>query len=79
VLGHLEQMRVCCFRQNDMSFYNLDSMRKALQQAQTNSNDAVKVHYYIIVFEFIFNCEFTYLEGVQLVVCTRSRGGIAIV
>ncbi|XP_069697263.1 integrator complex subunit 3 isoform X2 [Periplaneta americana] len=38
VLGHLDQLRQCC-RQNDFHFYSLDSMQRALQQAQSLCTD----------------------------------------
>ncbi|PZC79911.1 hypothetical protein B5X24_HaOG215675 [Helicoverpa armigera] len=45
VLGHLEQMRVCCVEQNDMSIFNMECMQKALQQAQSNSSDSLRRQY----------------------------------
>ncbi|XP_026741044.1 integrator complex subunit 3 homolog isoform X2 [Trichoplusia ni] len=42
VLGHLEQMRVCCVEQNDMSIFNMECMQKALQLAQSNSSDSLR-------------------------------------
>lgn len=38
VLGHLDQLRQCC-RQNSFHFYSLDSMQRALQQAQSLCTD----------------------------------------
>jgi len=38
VLGHLDQLRQCC-RQNNFHLYNLDSMQRALQQAQSLCTD----------------------------------------
>ncbi|KAM3965550.1 integrator complex subunit 3 [Aphomia sociella] len=45
VLGHLEQLRVCCVQQDDMSIFNMQCMQKALQQAQSNSNDSLRRQY----------------------------------
>lgn len=45
MLGHLEQMRVCCVEQNDMSMFKMECMQKALQQAQSNSSDNLRVRY----------------------------------
>ncbi|KAJ8714539.1 hypothetical protein PYW07_002764 [Mythimna separata] len=45
VLGHLEQMRVCCVEQNDMSIFNMECMQKALQLAQSNSSDSLRRQY----------------------------------
>ncbi|XP_023951765.1 integrator complex subunit 3 homolog [Bicyclus anynana] len=45
VLGHLEQIRVCCVDQNDMSIFNMECMQKALQQSQSNSSDSLKRQY----------------------------------
>ncbi|XP_021933684.1 integrator complex subunit 3 isoform X2 [Zootermopsis nevadensis] len=38
VLGHLDQLRQCC-RQNNFHLYSLDSMQRALQQAQSLCTD----------------------------------------
>lgn len=38
VLGHLDQLRQCC-RQNNFHLYSLDSMQRALQQAQNLCTD----------------------------------------
>ncbi|KAJ9587486.1 hypothetical protein L9F63_028259, partial [Diploptera punctata] len=38
VLGHLDQLRQCC-RQNNFNLYSLDSMQRALQQAQSLCTD----------------------------------------
>lgn len=45
VLGHLEQLRVCCVEQDDMSIFNMQCMQKALQQAQSNSSDSIRRQY----------------------------------
>ncbi|XP_034833377.1 integrator complex subunit 3 homolog [Maniola hyperantus] len=45
VLGHLEQIRVCCVEQDDMSIFNMECMQKALQQSQSNSSDSIKRQY----------------------------------
>ncbi|KAI5651402.1 integrator complex subunit 3 domain-containing protein [Phthorimaea operculella] len=45
VLGHLEQMRVLCVEQNDMSIFNMECMQKALQQSQSNSSDSLRRQY----------------------------------
>ncbi|CAG4935167.1 unnamed protein product [Colias eurytheme] len=45
VLGHLEQIRVCCVEQNDMSIFNMECMQKALQHSQSNSSDSLKRQY----------------------------------
>ncbi|KAJ0175157.1 hypothetical protein K1T71_009298 [Dendrolimus kikuchii] len=45
VLGHLEQMRVSCVEQDDMSIFNMECMQKALQQAQSNSSDSLRRQY----------------------------------
>ncbi|XP_037874354.1 integrator complex subunit 3 homolog isoform X2 [Bombyx mori] len=42
VLKHLEQMRMCCVEQDDMSIFNMECMQKALQQAQSNSSDSLR-------------------------------------
>ncbi|XP_066993064.2 integrator complex subunit 3 isoform X2 [Anabrus simplex] len=39
VLGHLDQLRQCC-RQNNFHLYSLDTMQRALQQAQSVCTDA---------------------------------------
>lgn len=43
VLGHLEQMRVHCVEQDDMSIFNMECMQKALQLSQSNSSDNIRV------------------------------------
>ncbi|GBP60192.1 Integrator complex subunit 3 homolog [Eumeta japonica] len=45
VLGHLEQLRVGCVEQDDMSIFNMECMQKALQQAQSNSSDNLRRQY----------------------------------
>ncbi|KAJ2949698.1 hypothetical protein O0L34_g15629 [Tuta absoluta] len=45
VLGHLEQMRVLCVEQNDMSIFNMECMQKALQHSQSNSSDSLRRQY----------------------------------
>ncbi|CAG4944150.1 unnamed protein product [Parnassius apollo] len=45
VLGHLEQIRVCCVEQDDMSIFNMECMQKALQQSQSNSSDSLRRQY----------------------------------
>ncbi|KAL4704469.1 hypothetical protein ACJJTC_019568 [Scirpophaga incertulas] len=45
VLAHLEQMRVSCVESDDMSIFNMECMQKALQQAQSNSNDSLRKQY----------------------------------
>ncbi|CAK1542138.1 unnamed protein product [Leptosia nina] len=45
VLGHLEQIRVCCVEQDDMSIFNMECMQKALQQSQSNSSETLKRQY----------------------------------
>ncbi|XP_013183853.1 integrator complex subunit 3 homolog [Amyelois transitella] len=45
VLGHLEQLRLCCLEQDDMSLFNMQCMQKALQQAQSNSSDSLRRQY----------------------------------
>lgn len=45
VLGHLEQMRICCVEQNDMSIFNMECMQKALQHAQSNTGDSLRRQY----------------------------------
>ncbi|XP_041980824.1 integrator complex subunit 3 homolog [Aricia agestis] len=45
VLGHLEQIRICCVDQDDMSIFNMECMQKALQQSQSNSSDSLKRQY----------------------------------
>ncbi|XP_068622416.1 integrator complex subunit 3 homolog [Battus philenor] len=45
VLGHLEQIRVCCVDQDDMSIFNMECMQKALQQSQSNSSDSLRRQY----------------------------------
>lgn len=45
VLGHLEQLRVCCVEQNDMSIFNMECMQKALHQALSNSSDNLRRQY----------------------------------
>ncbi|XP_021205966.2 integrator complex subunit 3 homolog isoform X1 [Bombyx mori] len=45
VLKHLEQMRMCCVEQDDMSIFNMECMQKALQQAQSNSSDSLRRQY----------------------------------
>lgn len=45
VLGHLEQMRICCEEQNDLSIFKMECMQKALQQAQSNSSDSLRRQY----------------------------------
>lgn len=42
VLGHLEQIRTKCERQDGLGLYNLDAMQKALQVAHNNSTDSQK-------------------------------------
>ncbi|KAL0821075.1 hypothetical protein ABMA28_005706 [Loxostege sticticalis] len=45
VLGHLEQMRVHCVEQDDMSIFNMECMQKALQLSQSNSSDNIRKQY----------------------------------
>ncbi|XP_047532470.1 integrator complex subunit 3 homolog isoform X2 [Vanessa atalanta] len=45
VLGHLEQIRICCVDQDDMSIFNMECLQKALQQSQSNSSDSLKRQY----------------------------------
>ncbi|CAG9790877.1 unnamed protein product [Diatraea saccharalis] len=45
VLAHLEQMRVSCVENDDMSIFNMECMQKALQQAQSNSSDSIRKQY----------------------------------
>ncbi|XP_047996215.1 integrator complex subunit 3 homolog [Leguminivora glycinivorella] len=45
VLGHLEQMRVYCVEQDDMSIFNMECMQKSLQLAQSNSSDSIRRQY----------------------------------
>ncbi|XP_072938323.1 integrator complex subunit 3 [Epargyreus clarus] len=45
VLGHLEQIRVYCVEQDDMSIFNMECMQKALQQSQSNSSDSLRKQY----------------------------------
>ncbi|XP_013140527.1 PREDICTED: integrator complex subunit 3 homolog [Papilio polytes] len=45
VLGHLEQIRVRCVEQNDMSIFKMECMQKALQQSQSNSSDSLRRQY----------------------------------
>lgn len=42
VLGHLEQIRSKCEKQDGLGLYNLEAMQKALQVAQNNSTDSQK-------------------------------------
>ncbi|KAI8434241.1 hypothetical protein MSG28_012338 [Choristoneura fumiferana] len=45
VLGHLEQMRVNCVEQDDMSIFNMECMQKSLQLSQSNSSDSLRRQY----------------------------------
>ncbi|VVC95246.1 unnamed protein product [Leptidea sinapis] len=45
VLGHLEQIRMCCVEQDDLSIFNMECIQKALQQSQSNSSDTLKRQY----------------------------------
>ncbi|XP_022131165.2 integrator complex subunit 3 homolog [Pieris rapae] len=45
VLGHLEQIRICCVEQDDMSIFKTECLQKALQHSQSNSNDNLKRQY----------------------------------
>ncbi|CAH2049377.1 unnamed protein product, partial [Iphiclides podalirius] len=45
VLGHLEQIRVCCVEQDDMSIFKIECMQKALQHSQSNSSDGLRRQY----------------------------------
>lgn len=46
LLGHLDQLRKCCNKQNNcLNLYNLDSMQRALQQAQSSSTETQKKQY----------------------------------
>ncbi|KAI8434233.1 hypothetical protein MSG28_012338, partial [Choristoneura fumiferana] len=49
VLGHLEQMRVNCVEQDDMSIFNMECMQKSLQLSQSNSSDSLRRQYRIHV------------------------------
>ncbi|XP_048484397.1 integrator complex subunit 3 homolog [Plutella xylostella] len=45
VIGHLEQLRLCCVAADDMSIFNMVCMQKALQQASGNSSDTLRRQY----------------------------------
>lgn len=45
VLGHMEQIRVFCSEQDDMSIFKMECVQKALLQAQSNSSDSLRNQY----------------------------------
>lgn len=64
VLGHLDQLRIICEKHDCMAIYTLDSMQRALNIAQNNSNDSQKKQ---------FRKLFALMEEEEEIAATKSR------
>ncbi|KAL1508911.1 hypothetical protein ABEB36_003731 [Hypothenemus hampei] len=64
VLGHLEKLRIICEKHDCMAIYTLDSMQRALNVAQSNSNDSQRKQ---------FGELFALMEEEEEVSTTKSR------